>query len=119
MAKYISPETYKKFVKIVPELKRKIDLMELWGDVCFEHSIYGDLTANKKKCILSFIYRDKEYSVEKPLKEVLYVTDAGDVVDNRYEVLFPLALDMIYEIVTEQMEKDSTKKSKKKKEKVV
>jgi len=119
MAKYISPETYKKFVKIVPELKRKIDLIELWGDVCFEHSIYGDLTSNKKKCILSFIYRDKEYSVEKPLKEVLYVTDAGDVVDNRYEVLFPLALDMIYEIVTEQMEKDSTKKSKKKKEKTV
>jgi hypothetical protein len=119
MAKYISPDVFKKFVRIVPELKRKIDLLELWGDVCFEHSIYGELTANKRKCILSFTYRNKEYSVEKPLKDVLYVTEAGDVVDNRYEILFPIALDLIYNLVIEQAEKDLNKKTKNKKEKTV
>lgn len=98
MAKYITQNLHKKFSKFIPDLARKTTPEYLWNTVCEKCAIEGEMTVDTvktKKAALIFTVKNKDYRVERDVKEIYPVNDAGDVKDERYDLLILDALEII------------------------
>ena len=98
MAKYITKTFHQKFSKLIPDLARKTTTEDLWNAVCEKCAIEGEMTVDTvktKKAVLVFTVKNKEYRVERDAKEIYPINDAGDVKDERYDLLITDALEII------------------------
>lgn len=98
MAKYITKDLHKNFSKLIPDLAKKTTPEDLWNMVCEKCAIEGEITVDTvktKKAALIFTVKNKEYRVERDVKEIYPVNDAGDVKDERYDLLVIDALEIV------------------------
>lgn len=109
MGKYISTSLYNGFSKKIKNLPRKIDIYELWDQVCKELSIEdAEMTVKPKIASLTFHTLKNEYYIELPAKTVIVTSENGDTKEENYDLLLSEGLEQI-------IEKEINKKKKEEK----
>lgn len=108
MAKYIQQELFDRYLTIIPDLKRRTTLEDLWNIVYDKYFSDGILLIDEK-AILSVQYNGKEIRVEKPRDEIYLLNDSCDAQEH-YDILLVEVLNILYNKLTK-----STKGTRKKK----
>lgn len=98
MAKYISPELYTAYKKLMPNLiKKKITPTDLW-DIVYDY-ILDDaaIKVGVKIATIEFVIKDKKYTCNRPTSEIYVVSSSGDTKEENYNILINDALNYIIE----------------------
>ena len=111
MAKYIQQELFDRYLTIIPDLKRRITLENLWNMIYDKYFSDGVILVDEK-AILSVLYNGKEIRIEKPRDEVYLVSDSGDTQEN-YDILLIEVLNVLYSKLTKNTKGTRKKKASK------
>lgn len=108
-----SEKIYKKYLKIIPELKKNESIENLWDIISEMYNIDASIYIKKTDAKINFTINETDYTISHDPSEIQTFAPNGNIREENYNLLLKDALEYI--ILNKLITKKKNKKSRSKK----
>lgn len=109
MKKEFSEKIYKKYLKLVPELKNTVSVENLWNTISEMYNIEASIKIGKTIGKIDFTLDNNAYTLTRKTNEIQTFTPSGSIKEENYNLLLKDALEYI--VLNKLISKKKTKKN--------